>query len=297
MIYIVVINIILIAWLYIKYIYTHNVYESKNEELENLDSALIGYIENEDGNSIDWMLSEILELNRKEYIEIEYQREDIDKYEYIMRKKSEKDISKLKKYELTVYRLLFSEKDEITIGELEEKILKNLNTEKDVNVKSLSIKNEIEEELINQNIIDNSAKKIFNLIKKLYILETLVIMIFLRDMILGYEIILLIQNIIMVYIFFKGRPFTNKGKQLYSVVKKYKKELEYNDILKEKKIIHNIVLEKDYANSIALHIMSEAKKEFINDEIIEKNIKNTISSMMMFLYFILYFIFIFYMYI
>jgi len=293
MMYIVIINVILIVWLYDKYIYIPKLHEEKHEELEDMDAALIGYIENEDGNSIDWILAEILELNRKDYIEIEYQKEDIDKYEYIMRKKSGKDISKLKKYELTAYRLLFTESDEITISDLEEKILKNLRAEKDVNIKSISIRNEIEEELIKQNIIDNSAKKIFNLIKKLYILATVLIIIFFKDMKLGYEVIFLIQSMIMLYIFLKGRPFTNKGKNLYYKIKQYKKQLEYNDILKEKKIIHNIVLEKDYANSIALHIMSEAKKEFINDEIIEKNIKNTISSIAMFLYFILYIIFMF----
>lgn len=295
MIYIIIINIILIIWLYKKYIHIPKIQSNEAQDIENLAPALIGYIENKDGNSIDWLLAEILELDRKGYVEIEYQREDINQYEYIIKKSDQKDLSKLKKYELTAYRLLFSEyRDEITVNELEEKILNSMSTEKDVNVKSFSIRNEIEEELIKENIIDTSAKKLLSNIKKIHIIITLAIIIFMKNIGIHYEIILLIQSIIIFYIISKAKTFTQKGKSIYLQIKEYKNKLEDNELLKEKKIIHNVVLEKDYANSIALHIMSEARKEFINDEIVEKSIKNAFQFIGTFLYFIIYLIFMFF---
>ena len=85
MIFIIIINILLIIWIYKKYIYIPQIDEIGSEKLEELDPALIGYIDDKDGNSIDWILSEILDLNKKGFIEIEYVREDIDEYEYIMK--------------------------------------------------------------------------------------------------------------------------------------------------------------------------------------------------------------------
>ena len=295
MIYIVmIINVILTIWLYKKYIHIPKIQNNQVQEMENLDSALIGYIENEDGNSIDWILAEILELDRKGYIKIEYQRKDIDKYEYIIKKIENKDLTKLKKYELSVYRLLFGDQNiVITLNELEEKILKSVEVEKDVDLKSLYIRNEIEEELINLNIIDATAKRNIKNIRNINMLITLIIVIFIKDINITHEIIILLQSIIVLYIISKAKTFTAKGKKLYIQIKEYKKTLEDNKILKEKKIIHNVILEKDFINSIALHIMTKAKKEFINDEIIEKKVKNTFDKMRIVIYFIIYIIYMF----
>ena len=175
MIFVIIINILLIIWIYKKYIYIPQSQEITNEKIAELDPALIGYIDDKNGNSIDWILSEILDLNRKGYIEIDYVRENIDEYEYIMKKKDNIEISQLKKYELTAYRFLFSESDEISMTELEEKILRSMQAEIDVNVKSFSIRNEIEEELIKQNIIDYSAKEILSILKKVYMILIIII--------------------------------------------------------------------------------------------------------------------------
>lgn len=273
MIFVIIINILLIIWLYKKYIYIPPIRDLSNEEIDELDPALIGYIDDKNGNSIDWILSEILDLNRKGYIEIEYVRKDIDEYEYIMKKKDDIEISQLKKYELTAYRFLFSENDEISMTELEEKILRSMQAEIDVNVKSFNIRNEIEGELIKQNIIDYSAKEILSVLKKVYMMLILISICLIKNIQLLQGIILLVESIMVFFMMSKAIPFTRKGKSLYSKIQFYKRELEYNEILKEKKIIHNILFEKTYADSIALHIMSEARKEFIQDELIEKNIK------------------------
>lgn len=276
MIFVIIINILLIIWIYKKYIYIPKIFDESSAQIDELDPALIGYIDDKNGNSIDWILSEILDLNRKGYIKIEYVREDIDEYEYIMKKKDNIEISQLKKYELTAYRFLFSESDEISMSELEEKILRSMQAEIDVNVKSFSIRNEIEEELIKQKIIDYSAKEILSILKKVYLMLILISICLIRNIQLSQGIILFIESIIVFFMMSKATPFTIKGKKLYSKIQRYKEGLEYNEILKEKKIMHNILFERIYADSIALHIMSEARKEFIHDELIQKNIKKGI---------------------
>ena len=71
MIIAMIINLIFIIWLYQKYIYTPRTLSQDYKEMEEIDGALIGYIENKWGNSVDWIFAEILELNRKGYIFIE----------------------------------------------------------------------------------------------------------------------------------------------------------------------------------------------------------------------------------
>ena len=219
MIFVIIINILLMIWIYNKYIYIPSSYSESSEAIEELDPALIGYIYDKDGNSIDWILAEILDLNRKEYIDIEYVRKDIDEYEYIMRKKDNIEISKLKRYELTAYRFLFSESDEISMSELEEKILRSMQAETDVHVKSVNIKKEIEEELIKQNIIDNTGKKILNVLKKGYMLLILIIIYLIKNIQISYGIILFIESMIIFYMFSKSRAFTRQGKILCSKIK------------------------------------------------------------------------------
>ena len=288
MIFIIIINILLIIWIYKKYIYIPKIFDESSVQINELDPALIGYIDDRNGNSIDWILSEILSLNKKGFIEIEYVREDIDKYEYIMKKKDNIELSQLKKYELTAYRFLFSESDEISMTELEEKILRSMQAEIDVNVKSVSIRNEIEEELIKQNIIDYRAKEILSILKKVYFMLILISICLIENIQLVQGGILFVESIIVFLLMLNATPFTKKGKSLYSRIQHYKKELEYNEILKEKKIMHNILFEKIYLDSIALHIMSEARKEFIHDELIQKNIKKGILNLTQIIFGLIY---------
>lgn len=291
MIYLIIVNIILIIWLYRKYIYMPNCVDENYRELEEMDSALIGYIDNEDANSIDWILAEILELNRKDYVNIEYVKIDVDKYNYVIKRKKEKDISKLKKYELTAYRFLFDELDEVSIDYLEEKIKVSITKQRDTQVKSLSIRKEIEEELENQNIVNKNLKAIQKIMQTAYVIITLVAILVTEGKQLLTSFLLLIETIVILYILYDGRPFTKKGKELKSKVLKYKKSLDENELLKEKKIVHNMLLEKHYADAIALHIPTVAKEEFINDELQEKRVGKVMPIIRILIYIVLYIIF------
>lgn len=259
-----------------------------NEFIEKLDSALIGYIDNENGNTVDWLLAEILELNRKKYITIDYLKTGIDKYEYIIRKNKEMDIQNLEKYEMTAYRLLFDYCDELTMHELEERIKKDILKVRDTNVKGFSIKKEIEEKLIEIELLDYKSKKILHFIQIIYMLFAVIFIFYIKQIETYIATIVSIQLLLIIFIAKKARPFTLFGKQIYTTIKKYKKTLKENDLLKDKKIIHNVLLEKEYSNAIALHLTEEAKKEFINDEIIKKESENMFLSLMYYIGIVIY---------
>lgn len=268
MVAIILVNILLIIWLYNKYQYISKDEIKSNIKIEEFSPAVIGYIDNQKGNPMDWVLGEILALNKNGYIDISYERQDLDKYEYIIKKKDNVDLSKLNKYQLTAYRLAFSDCiEKITIDRLEENIKRSIAEWDEVRVKGINIKKEIKEFLEEKGIIDNKKEKSLNIIKNIYFIITIFLLIMYKNISAYKLIILLLESICIFYICDNARSFTPKGKSLYNLIKEYKETLKDNELLKNKKIIHNILLGDYYINSIALHITSEARKEFIHDEI------------------------------
>lgn len=275
MIIVIIINLIFIVLLYQKYIYTPRTLNQEYKEMEEIDGALIGYIENKWGNSVDWIFAEILELNRKGYILIDYQLKEGKQLDYTIKKLGGKSISKLKNYELTTYRILFENSDQITKSELEEKLKSTFEKEENINIKSFSIRNEIEDELVKEEIIDANGDKILKLMKRIYMIICIAILIIFKEL-NGIQVaIFLIEAFVTLYVCTKGRAFTNKGRKLKSKIEEYEEYLLSNKLLSQNKIVDFILQEKDYINSIALHIQSNARDGFIDTEIVDGSAKTT----------------------
>ncbi len=275
MIIVIIINLIFIVLLYQKYIYTPRTLNQEYKEMEEIDGALIGYIENKWGNSVDWIFAEILELNRKGYILIDYQMKEGEQLDYTIKKLGGKSISKLKNYELTTYRILFENSDQITKSELEEKLKSTFEKEENINIKSFSIRNEIEDELVKEEIIDANGDKILKLMKRIYMIICIAILIIFKEL-NGIQVaIFLIEAFVTLYVCTKGRAFTNKGRKLKSKIEEYEEYLLSNKLLSQNKIVDFILQEKDYINSIALHIQSNARDGFIDTEIVDGSAKTT----------------------
>lgn len=291
MIYILLINIILIFWIYRKYVYIPKNIE-QTIEVQELEPALLSCIYNENGNSLNWILAEILDLNRKDYIDIEYNKKDINQYEYVYSKKENVDVSKMKKYEIAAYRLLFDENrnNKITMDELENLVVKSKSKEKDANVKSLSIKTEVIEELIKLGIIDEKSQKCLKMIKIIYLFLIIISVVLLIKAQIDPIIltIFLIENITIFTIANNGRAFSSYGKKVYRKVKEYRNYLEENELLKDRELVYQIVSEKYYIDAVALHLTEQAQKEFINDELKAKQIKDVAVILILIILIILY---------
>ena len=290
MIIIIVINLILILWLFREYIYIPKNLNQDYKEFREMDAALIGYIENKWGNSVDWIFSEVLELNRKGYILIEYQIKEGEQFDYAIKKLGGKSISKLKNYELTTYRILFENSDQITKKELEEKLKATFEREENINIKSFSIRNEIIEELIKKGIIDANSQKFLTILKRIYMVACIMILIIFKELNAIQMAIFLVETFITLYICTKGRTFTAQGKNLKAKIEDYQEYLANNKLLSQNEILDFMLQEKDYINSIALHIDSNARNGFIDTEIIDGSAKNLNSLVLNILFIALLFV-------
>ena len=167
MVILIFINIAIIIYIFLKY---YRFPENKNstiEKIEDRDVMLIGYInDGEFRNSFDLILAEIVELNVKGYIKIEYSKEIIDKYNYIIKQNINIGSDKLNKYEMLVMNFLFFNKTEITRAELEEKLR---NTFHSYNVQFNEIESVLNNQLVIEGIIDAGKQQELAKRKKWYV--------------------------------------------------------------------------------------------------------------------------------
>lgn len=267
MIFVIFVNLVIIIVLYMLF-FVKKLGNTEKIDLKEFDAPILGYLDNSNGNIYDWLLAEILEMVRKKYIEMEYIRRDVDKYDYIFKKSKNIDLKDLKTYEINVYRILFDKKDTISMDELEEYVKLNDSKKNDINIKLIVFKNRIEEALIDLDIVSMQKKKQIKVIKRLMIIMALIsIMIayYIEEEII-FSIIAFIEIVIIYIMIMRCDYYTEFGKELKERVKEYKNYLEDNKLIGEKNISHQVLYEKAYIDAVAFHINKIAKDEFIYDE-------------------------------
>lgn len=298
MLILIFINIFIIVWIYSKYYnYSKNENIEKNE-IENIEPIITGCI-NDKGlnNNFDLILAEIINLNIKGYIEIEYDRNDINAYNYTIKQNIDMNSNDIKKYEIILLNFLFSKKMEITKKELEEKLINTFNS---YNVQYNDLQKVLQKELIKENIIDENKKKELQKISKIYkkesmilIIVLLIIKIFLLKNISSLSILIYIaEKIISNILIIKASNYTEKGEKLKRYINEYKNELSTKEFLIDKKTMNEIIFEKEFANSLALHINTQAKRVFIDNQISKNATKNAKKVTLKFIILLILFIFI-----
>ncbi len=298
MLILIFINIFIIVWIYSKYYnYSKNENIEKNE-IENIEPIITGCI-NDKGlnNNFDLILAEIINLNIKGYIKIEYDRNDINAYNYTIKQNIDMNSNDIKKYEIILLDFLFSKKIEITKKELEEKLINTFNS---YNVQYNDLQKVLQKELIKENIIDENKKKELQKISKIYkkesmilIIVLLIIKIFLLKNISSLSILIYIaEKIISNILIIKASNYTEKGEKLKRYINEYKNELSTKEFLIDKKTMNEIIFEKEFANSLALHINTQAKRVFIDNQISKNATKNAKKVTLKFIILLILFIFI-----
>ncbi len=281
MLILILINILIIIWIYLKYYNISKVEDTNTEKIKQIDPIIMGCI-NDRGfnNNFDLILSEIINLNIKGYIKIEYDRNDINAYDYTITQSFDMNTDDIKKYELIVLNFLFSDKMEITRDELEEKLINTFNS---YNVQYNDLQQVLEKELKKQNIIDEYKDKELKKVAKTYkiisisaiiILFILKITAFPNISLLGMLTSILEISITNILIL-KASNYTDKGEKLRNNIIKYKNKIEKQAFLSNKKTMNQIVLDKNFANSIALHVNTQAKKMFTDDKVLKNATKST----------------------
>lgn len=277
MLILIFINIVVIVWVYLKYYYNlpkiENITKEETEKIEEMDSIIIGCI-NDRGfnNNFDLILSEIINLNIKGYLKIEYDRDDINAYNYTIKHDFDMDTDNIKKYELIILNFLFSDKMEITKSELEQKLINTFNS---YNVQYNELQKVLENEFIKQHIIDEykdeelkKVSKIYQRVSMLLIIIVLIIKIFIFTEISSLSILIYIfEKIISNMLIIKASNYTEKGEMLRKSIIEYKNKIKDKEFLVGKNTMNQVILEKEFANSIALHINTQAKNIFMDDKI------------------------------
>ena len=278
MIILILINIAIIIYIYLKYYrFPKNIYNT-NEEVEDKDSIILGYI-NDTGfnNNFDLILAEIIEFNIKGYVIIEYDKDNkdnINKYNYTIKQNITMESDKLNKYEILILNFLFSNKTEITKNELEEKLK---NTFYSYNIQFNEIEKIISKKLIEQNIIDEVKKKELAKKSKKYIKVSIILILIvgiinifrISQFSLLYMLMYILEKVFSSVLLLKASIYTTEGQILKYSIDNYKIKLEDKEFLTNKNTMEDIVLKKEFANSIALHINTQAKKTFIDDSVIK----------------------------
>ena len=298
MLILIFINIFIIVWIYSKY-YNYSQNENiKKNEIENMEPIITGCI-NDKGlnNNFDLILAEIINLNIKGYIKIEYDRNDINAYDYTIKQNIDMNSNDIKKYEIILLNFLFSKKMEITKKELEEKLINTFNS---YNVQYNDLQEVLQKELIKENIIDENKKKELQKTSKIYkkesiilIILLLIIKLFIFKNISSLSILIYIaEKIISNILIIKASNYTEKGEKLKKYINEYKNELSTKEFLIDKKTMNEIIFEKEFANSLALHINTQAKRVFIDDQISKNATKNAKKVTLKFIILLIIFIFI-----
>ncbi len=298
MLILIFINIFIIVWIYSKY-YNYSQNENiEKKEIENMEPIITGCI-NDRGlnNNFDLILAEIINLNIKGYIKIEYDRNDINAYDYTIKQNIDMNSNDIKKYEIILLNFLFSKKMEITKKELEERLINTFNS---YNVQYNDLQEVLQKELVKENIIDENKQKELQKISKIYkkesmilIIVLLIIKIFIFKNISSLSILIYIaEKIISNILIIKSSNYTEKGEKLKKYINEYKNELSTKEFLIDKKTMNEIIFEKEFANSLALHINTQAKRVFIDDQISKNATKNAKKVALKFIILLIIFIFI-----
>lgn len=281
MLILIFINIVIIVWIYLKYYNLPKKENTTKEKIEEIDPIIIGCI-NDRGfnNNFDLLLSEIVNLNIKGYIKIQYDREDINAYNYIIKQNFDMEVDDIKKYELIILNFIFSDKMEISKNELEEKLINTFNS---YNVQYNDLQEVLQKELIKQYIIDEyknrELKKVYKIYKRVSMLSIIILLmlktfLFTKISLLSV-LIYTLEKVISNLLLLKASNYTDKGEMLRNDIIAYKTEIEKQEFLVDEKTMNQIIIDKRFANSIALHINTQAKKIFIDDKMLQNATKNS----------------------
>lgn len=287
MIILILIDIAVMLYIYFKYYKFPETIKENTTDIKDKNSMLIGYIYDKGtNNNFDLILAEIIELNIKGYVIIEYDTKGIDKYNYIIKQNIDISANELNKEEMLILNFLFPIKMEITKNELEEKLN---NTFLSYNTQFNEIGEILNNQLVKENIIDVNKKKKLTKKSKQYILISIVSILLVS--ILGiinilnvtslYMLIYILEKVVSSVLLIKASVYTDKGQKLKYEIDSYKIKLEKEEFLMNNNTMKDIVLKKEFANSIALHIKTQAKEAFIDDNMTKeatKISKNTIMN-------------------
>ena len=243
------------------------------------DPAIAGYLYNRDVDVFALILSEILVLVQKGYIEMTYEKNQYNNNDYFFKNKcvSNSELTKLKSYELAAYRALFKDGvEEVSLTEWSKNIKKENSEAKSARV-SYYVMEQAIKEYINEKIRKRKTllkKKKTNRIPIIRIIFIIVcvfasiginleVIYKIMQFILFVSSVALAVNRLHRYM----TKYTDYGVEVINQAHGYARHVKDYGMFEKRDIVHVVTWEDVYIYAIAFNIPIKGIKEFISDEV------------------------------
>lgn len=276
-----VIILVIVYTLFLLYIYFKYNLDAKNENINvdlyrdelEISPSEAAYLINKDCDSLNIILADILALINKKYIKMEIVGEGKER-DYIFTKIENAEVKDVKSHEIGSFRVFFNGKEQVSLKQYIREICSDSNSLKNLELKTASIKTDIEFELEKQGIIDKIAERKlfkFNRFSILLIMLFGFVCVFSLLLQLNAEIIeFTILGTLFSLLFYNttdikedklteyGTEMKNKSQGCKNYIKEY--------LMAEDKPLYMVnVLEYNYTMAVAFGLAEIGEDEFVHN--------------------------------
>ena len=276
-----VIILVIIYTLFLLYVYVKYNLDAKNENLNieiyrdelEISPSEAAYLIDKNCDSLNIILADILTLINKKYIKMEIVGEGSER-DYIFTKIENAENEAIKSHEMGSFRLFFNGREQVSLKKYIREVKKDNNTLKDLELKTASVKTDIEFELEKQGIIDKIAERKLFKFNRFSILLTMIfgfVCVFSLLLQLNTEIIeFTIIGTLFSLLFYnttdtKEDKITSYGAEMKNKsqgCKRYIKEY----LMAENKPLYMVnVLEYNYTMAVAFGLADLGEDEFVHN--------------------------------
>lgn len=304
-----VIILVIIYTLFLLYVYIKYNLDAKNksENIEiyrdklDISPSEAAYLINKNCNSLNIILADILNLINKGYIKLTTKGEGEER-DYIFTKSDNITNMNIKSHEMASFRLFFKNDSSVSLKKYIRELEFDKQKLKELELKTASIKTDIEFELEKQGIIDKISERKFFKLNRLSISMILIfgfVFVFALLLQLNAEIIefTFIGTLLSILFYnstdVKEDKLTEYGAETKNKAEGYKKFASEYMMAENKPLYMVNVLEYNYTMAVAFGIAKLGESEFLNNTYkkiqIKKVVKNIICSVIIIIIIILMF--------
>ena len=276
-----VIILVIIYTLFLLYVYVKYNLDAKNENLNieiyrdelEISPSEAAYLIDKNCDSLNIILADILTLINKKYIKMEIVGEGSER-DYIFTKIENAENEAIKSHEMGSFRLFFNGREQVSLKKYIREVKKDNNTLKDLELKTASVKTDIEFELEKQGIIDKIAERKLFKLNRFSILLTMIfgfVCVFSLLLQLNTEIIeFTIIGTLFSLLFYnttdtKEDKITSYGAEMKNKSQGCKRYIKEYLIAENKPLYMVNVLEYNYTMAVAFGLAKLGEEEFIHN--------------------------------
>ena len=289
-----VVILVIVYTLFLLYVYIRYNLDAKNENINvdfcrdelEISPSEAAYLADKNCDSLNIILADILTLINKNYIKMEIIGEGKER-DYIFTKIENAEVKDLKSHEMGSFRLFFNGRDTVSLKQYIREVNKDNNSLKELELKTASIKTDIEFELEKQGIIDKIAERKLFKFNRFSILLTMIfgfVCTFSLLLQLNAEIIeFTLIGTLFSLLFYnttdtKEDKLTDYGAEMKNKsqgCKKYIKEY----LMAENKPLYMVnVLEYNYTMAVAFGLAELGEDEFVHNTYKKIQIKKSFGN-------------------